>query len=255
MSRKYALLIGTKRYDHNNLRDLKAPDADMAALGNVLRDRCGFQVELLPDQPADVLRAAITNFFGDRHSHDLALLYYTGHGILDDRGELHLCARDTDPNRPRARSLSSEYIQKEMDNSPAQSQIVILDCCNGGSFKRGVAKSGLGESLGLGEVFEGRSRGRVVLVGSDTRQYAFENEVIQGDGMRSLFTHYLVEGLDTGAADSNMNGEITIEELFRYAETKVRENSSQRPQWWVFKDSSVVVCRTNVEERSGQGLS
>jgi len=43
-----------------------------------------------------------------------------------------------------------------------------------------------------------RGKGRVVLAASDATQYSFEGNQITGEGTRSVFTRFLVEGLTTG---------------------------------------------------------
>jgi formylglycine-generating enzyme required for sulfatase activity len=59
--------------------------------------------------------------------------------------------------------------------------------------------------------------GRAVLTASTAEQFALERE---GSG---IYTRYLVEGIETGAADADSNGVITIAELHEYAKRKVKE--------------------------------
>jgi type II secretory pathway pseudopilin PulG len=63
--------------------------------------------------------------------------------------------------------------------------------------------------------------GRAVLTSSTSTQYSFEQ---QGTDL-SVYTRYLVEGIETGAADLNNDGSISIDELHDYARKKVQETA------------------------------
>jgi hypothetical protein len=75
-----------------------------------------------------------------------------------------------------------------------------------------------------------RGRGRVILTASDEMQYAFEGSKLHGKTAPSVFTKALVEGIETGEADDDNDGDITIDELFKYAERKLaRSPARQQP--------------------------
>lgn len=61
--------------------------------------------------------------------------------------------------------------------------------------------------------------GRTILTAATSTQYAFEQEGLE----LSIYSHYLVEGLEKGAADLNDDGQISVEELHEYIFKKVRE--------------------------------
>ena len=71
----------------------------------------------------------------------------------------------------------------------------------------------------------------VVITASDAMQYSFEGgrQVGEPPGP-SPFTQALVDGLRTGEADQDEDGNVSINELFDYLERRVRETSpSQTP--------------------------
>ena len=78
-------------------------------------------------------------------------------------------------------------------------------------------------------------RHRVTLTASTELEYAFE-EAESGASVSelgasppgSIFTRFLVEGINTGAADANADGEISIDELYDFVYAKVREHSPQQ---------------------------
>ena len=69
--------------------------------------------------------------------------------------------------------------------------------------------------MGTAAAFEGTGYARVVITATDSTQYAWENDHVIGEADKSIFTHYLVEGLKTGAADVNVDGWITLDEFVR----------------------------------------
>jgi uncharacterized caspase-like protein len=105
--------------------------------------------------------------------------------------------------------------------------VLILDCCHGGAYTRGT-KGSPGASVGAGTALLTPGHGRVVLTASDTTQYAWDGEAVQGRPEASVFTRYLVEGLRTGAADLDGDGLINIDELYEYVHGKVLSVSSKQ---------------------------
>jgi diguanylate cyclase (GGDEF)-like protein/PAS domain S-box-containing protein len=60
---------------------------------------------------------------------DTLLVYYSGHGLLDTKGRLHLAMPDSDPQSVYDTALPYEWIRMAVESSPAMRRIVILDCC------------------------------------------------------------------------------------------------------------------------------
>lgn len=237
---RYALLISNSDYQDATLRQLIAPQADADALATVLRDPAigNFKsVDILANATAATARDALADFFADKRRTDLLLLYFTGHGILDNRGDLLLAATDTRTTRPRANAISAEFIVREMDECRSNRQLLILDCCNSGRVRQGItARNPQADKLDTGSRFEGnKSRGRVIITASDQLQAAYEGNVIEGQGVRSFFSHYLVEGLRDGKADSNRDGHITVNEWYDYAHDQMVANAvAHTPMIWTY---------------------
>jgi hypothetical protein len=248
MSKKIALIIGNSEYEDGNLAKLKTPDTDVNALAEVLRDAeiGGFdEVSELVNQPSTVIRRAIASFFFGRGRDDLMLLYFSGHGIRDDRGQLFLAAKDTDHKLLRGTAIPAAYVTEEMDNSHSRRQVLILDCCHSGAFTQGM-KAATGASVGTAAAFVGTGSGRVVLTATDSTQYAWEGDRVIGKADNSVFTHYLVKGLCTGEADLDANGEITLDELYNYVyEQVVNETPMQTPGKWSYGQRGEIVIAKN----------
>ncbi len=248
MSRKLALIIGNSQYEDTSLAQLVTPDADVNALAETLRDlEIGAfdDVAVLIDQPAFAVRRAIASFFAGKGREDLLLLYFSGHGIRDDRGQLFLAVKDSEHNLLRGTAIPAAYITEEMDNSRSRSQVLILDCCHSGAFARGM-KGAPGASVGTAAAFEGTGSGRVVLTATNSTQYAWEGDQLVGQPENSVFTHYLIEGLRSGAPDTDADGKITLDELYNYVyEQVVDQTPRQTPGKWSYGQQGEIVIARN----------
>jgi len=238
-----ALLVANYRYQDSGLRRLTAPGHDAEALAVVLRhpDIAGFEVATLMNEPSHVVGRAIGEFYRNRHSDDLTLLYFTGHGVKDDQGHLYLAMTDTRLNNLLFTALSARQIDDSMESCSSRQKVLVLDCCYSGAFPSGrISKAD--PNVHTLENFRGK--GRVVLTASDSTQYSFEGNEILGEGIRSVFTRLLVEGLTTGKADLDGDGDISLDELYSYVHDRVvEEMPQQRPKKQENVEGRIVVAR------------
>lgn len=216
--RKLALLIGVSDYG-DGFEPLSAPPQDVAALQRVLEnpELGGFdQVKTLLNPDPTEMRRQIEVLFTGSTKDDLILLFFSCHGITDDSYKLYLTSRLSSKTSLRSTSVDARFIQDLSDHTCAKRQVIILDCCYSGAFAEGWLRKGdvkleLKQELG--------QEGRVVLTLSLSTQVSFEQE----DADLSLYTQYLVEGIETGAADSDQDGFVEIRELHAYAKGKVQD--------------------------------
>ncbi len=254
---KCALIVGNSRYTDPILSQLHTPDADVRALANALRDRDigGFdEVTPLVDGGQRDVNIAISDFFGARKPGDLALLYFSGHGVLDNHGELYLAAADTDARRPGATGIPAASVLRCMDDSRARQQVLILDCCHSGAFSQGSAKGAEQKAVTQATfVSHSGGAGRVVLTASDSMQSSWEGDRIMQQSELSLFTHFLLEGLQTGKADADGDGSITLNEWYDYAyERVIAQTRNQSPQIWTYRQQGDLVIAHNQFAQTGE---
>ena len=255
MAGRHALIIACDEYDHEGLRSLKSPAHDAEALAAVLADRQigGFDVTTIRNQPTSVLLPRIESFFADRKRDDLLLLHFSCHGIKDASGRLHLAAANTDPALLKATSVPALFVSQQMTETRAGWVVILLDCCFGGAFSRGMAVRDTGEisiedsflGLGPGGRRADDGRGRVVITASSATEYAFEGDLLTGAGQRapSVFTGALVGGLATGAADTGGDGWVDLDELYDYVYERVRAAiAHQTPSIWGARQGKVVIA-------------
>ena len=223
MSRKVALLIGVSEYGEG-IPSLSAPFNDVEAMKQVLEnpEMGGFEVKTLIDPEPILMQKRIKKLFTNCGKGDLVLLFFSGHGITDDDNKLYLATRITAKDDFDATAVPASFVQKQSKNSYAKRQVIILDCCYSGAFAEGWQA----KSVGIDLEKELGAEGRVVLTSSTATQTSFQQE----DEELSLYTQYLVEGIETGAADKDEDGKIYAHELHDYAKAKVQEvKPKQKP--------------------------
>jgi hypothetical protein len=243
MSGKHALVIANTEYTDPGLAQLSTPGRDADDFARVLRDArlCAFDnVTVLLDQISSSAIEAIDGFFDDRKPDDLLVLYFSGHGIRDEFGSLYLAFGNTVRSRLRSTAIKSDYVREAMDQSRSKRQVIILDCCNSGAFPQG-SKAELGSTMGMVQSLQGY--GRFVLTASDATQFAWEGDQLIGQTENSLFTHFLVRGLE-GDADLDGDGTISVDELYDYAfEQILKVTPKQTPTKSASRQEGEIVLR------------
>jgi uncharacterized caspase-like protein len=248
LAQRQALLIGNSEYDDPNLARLVSPAVDVNGLADLFRapEIGGFdEVTVVINQTAANIRREIARFFSQKKRDDLLLLYFSGHGVLDDRGRLHLAAKDSESDLLSATAIEASFVTDVMDRSFSRRQVLVLDCCHSGAFAVGT-KGVVGASVGTASAFEGKGYGRVVLTATDATQYAWEGDKVIGEAQNSVFTRHFIRGLQTGEADTDFDGEITLDELFGYVYERVlSETPKQTPAKWSYKQQGDIILARN----------
>jgi branched-chain amino acid transport system substrate-binding protein len=233
---KVALLIGVSEYEPG-LNPLPAATKDVEAMQRILLhpDIGGFDdVTLLINPQQHVMQEAIETLFDGRQKDDLLLLFFSGHGIKDENGKLYFAARNTRKTDKgvlvKATTVPATFVHEVMSNSRCKREVVILDCCFSGAFAEGMSPKDNGfvdvrNQLG--------GEGRAVLTSSTSTQYSFE----QQGADTSTYTRYIVEGLETGAADRDEDGWISVDELHEYASKAVQDATpAMKPEIYAIRE-------------------
>ncbi|WP_373270753.1 GUN4 domain-containing protein [Nostoc sp. T09] len=235
---KLALLIGISEYQPG-LNALPGAVQDVKAMQRVLQhsemgDFADADVTVLENPPRQKMEEAIETLFSGRQKDDLVLLYFSGHGIKDDSGRLYLATSQT-RKHPKGELIqttatAASLIHGMMEKSRSRRQVIILDCCFSGAFAEGM-KAKDDNSVDIKNQLGGE--GRAVLTSSTSTQYSFEQE---GADL-SVYTRYIVEGIEKGAADTDNDGMISVDELHEYAHKKVQEAApAMKPEIYAVKE-------------------
>ena len=174
-SSRRALLLGVSNFDDPALNQLQAPPSDVSGLASVLSDPAigGFEVTTALEESSTTFSQRIEEFFLESRREDLLLLYFSGHGLKAEDGELYLSGTNTKPRALRSTAVSARFISEVMNTSRAARVVVILECCYSGAFTRGMTPK-QGPDVDVLEHFGGR--GRVILSASQALQYSFEGD-------------------------------------------------------------------------------
>ena len=216
MAKKIALLIGVSEYGAG-IPPLLSALNDVEAMERVLQNpNLGnfAQVERLLNPDSVAMRIAIQKLFKNAGKEDLLLFYFSGHGITNDDDHLYLATRNTAKDNFEATAVDANFIQTQSKSCYSKRQVLILDACYSGAFANGWHT----KSIGVDIKKQLGAEGRVVLTSSGATQTSFAQE----GATLSLYTQYLVEGIETGAADTDNDGNIHVQELHTYAKAKVQ---------------------------------
>ncbi len=197
---------------------LKSPE------GGALPDE---QIHLLVDETAthDNILSALTNTFSKAGENDVILFYYSGHGIPG--------AFVPTESNGRNSLLYHQDILQILEQCRAKHKIIIGDACHAGSLYEDGSQADILASRGLQSLldtyynaFRNCRSSIAFLLSSKGAEISLEDT-----GMRSgVFSFYLMQGLK-GRADADLNGIVTIQELYDYVSDEVKKYTAgaQKP--------------------------
>jgi hypothetical protein len=101
--------------------------------------------------------------------------------------------------------------------------------------------------LGLKDHFLGQGRGGVMLTASNATEYSFEGDPTDAAAPAgSVFTVALVQGLRTGAADTDRDGHVSVDDAYAYVFDQVRAaGAAQTPQRWLYGSEGQILLARN----------
>lgn len=223
---RFALLLGTAvHHTDRNLTALPAVQHDVRQLAAALDHTGGYDaVDTRVDLTRDELTGAVEEFYGARRRGDLALLYFSGHGLLhNDRESLFLAATDTELGRLHATAFDTAAVLKDMlSRTYATQKVVVLDCCFSGAFGAGGRFRG-----GVREEPRGgiRHAGTFVLTSSTHTRASFT----AGPDGPSVFTGVLLDGLRGAAEPRAGSSWITTHDLSHYVQAEMLRRGGRSP--------------------------
>jgi uncharacterized caspase-like protein len=130
----HALVIGNDRY--RQWIALNTAVADATAVGNLLRDRYGFEVRVLKDATRKEILKALNDYRKSLSDRDNLLIYYAGHGFLEpkiDRGYWIPIEGDLQDN---SEWIEFPAVTDLLELIPAKQVLVVADSCFAGKLAR-----------------------------------------------------------------------------------------------------------------------
>jgi len=189
------------------------------------------EVKVLNQPERLIIQQSIESIFRDRQKNDLVLLYFCGCGIRDERGKLYLTTqatrKDTQGKLVKSTAVPADFLQDVMDDSYSRQQVVILDCWVEGDLPSNYVKE---QIQGASAQIQAQSTQQYSInikqqLGGPGRAILTAGTAIQNDFQQNsplAYTNYLIEGLETGAADLNHDGSVSLNELHQYVRRKLQ---------------------------------
>lgn len=250
----YAVLISI---DSNQIAQLALPSVlkDVQALYDVLihPERCAYKpenVKLLQGEAStqrnifDALYWLQEKVKADPEA--TAVIYYTGHGMVDQETEqYYLVPYDIQGlNRIRADAIRAETLTAEISAIPAKRMLVILDCChaagmdikdidlsNGPKIEAKAFPLDLPETKAIPEYEAGskdvsalaEGEGRAILNSSTGEQKSY----VRRDGAMSLFTYHLIEALTGHAPHPDDATVVYVTDVMSWVTHEVKKSAAR----------------------------
>ncbi|MBM4370710.1 MAG: caspase family protein [Deltaproteobacteria bacterium] len=210
---RYAVVVGADRGAAGQ-DALRYAEGDAARVAELLEELGGFpreRIHLLAGPDAETLRRHLATVEEDvaragPGTSTLLLFFYSGHA---NTGGLEL-----------GDSLfSMDELKGYLRSSGAMVRIALVDACHSGALVRSKGGRRV-EAFPLSMDLD--ATGYAVLTSSAAGERSQESDELRG----SFFTHFVVSGL-RGAADTSGDGQVTLDELYRYAYRRTLDRSLQ----------------------------
>lgn len=225
MYQRVALIVYNYTYHEPELARFTAPAVEIGSLVALLRDPAigNFDsVETLVNPPVGELRRRVADFYQRKRRHDDLLLYIIGYSLLDETGQMVLATLDTRLDKLAETTLPAGWLAGCMDRSYSRRQLLLLDCiCTALPNPTGVSEPDICAQLHT--TFRGRGYGRAVLSAIKTSPACPTEENPMSPVPAGSLTRQIIQGLQTGAADKNNNGQIELQELLEYLQRQVSQ--------------------------------
>lgn len=191
-------------------------------------------------------------------SQDVVILFFAGHGVLDENFDFRYATWALDVQNPSETAILYGDLEKLLDNIHPRNKLLLIDACHSGEvdkdeiretteqliqkreggterkivkqsfdkIQHNVFNSGLVDRTGfelMQELFFAPTsiNGSQAVVATAGDSYAIES----AEWQNGFFTYALLNGLKTGVADTNQDQLITVEEMVNYLKQEVKRMS------------------------------
>ena len=215
--RYYALIIGNETY--RNFTPLRSPLADAHAMATVLGRDYGFIVSTLQNATRYEMLSALSRLRREATENDHVLIYYAGHGYLDETTSRGYWLPIDAERDNVANWVSTSDVTDVLAGLQARHALILADSCFSGSLLRSDPTVEIDERQSmLRKLAERRSRSIMTSGG-------LEPVIDNGAGKHSIFASALLKAL------SSNRQPIEAGRLFVQIRDRVSLNAAQTPQY------------------------
>ncbi len=255
----YVITIGVSQYQNERLNlQYAAKDArDLVALLGNQQQRYGkvHAFKILDGEATRENILGMKEILKQSRVNDEVILFIAGHGLLDKDLNYYFATSDIDLTQPAERGLLYEELEGLLDGIPARKKLLMMDTCHSGevdkeetvlmaasdaesekvktrSFRAAVPIN-VSKKVGLNNSFQlmqdmfanlNRGSGAQVISAAGGAEYAYEGE----GTANGVFTHSVLQGIQSKAADANGDGQIGVAELRDYVTKSVQKLTQGR---------------------------
>ena len=200
----HALLIGNNNYE--NMPNLSTAAADAEAVARVLRTKYGFETRVLRDATTDQIMGAINDYRKSLREQDNLLIYYAGHGHLDEKNFRAYWLPVNAKRDDTTGWISDQMITDQLNVMSARHVIIVADSCYAGAMTRGTGPLLISKAQRR-LIYEAGSVSRTVLTSGGVAPV-----VDSGPGGNSVFARALMDALEKN--DSVIDGTELYDQIF-----------------------------------------
>jgi WD40 repeat protein len=243
----YILAVGVARYA-NASYNLKYSSKDMNDFVSMMQ-ASGNYSKVIVNKLADSMATrdniiAQGKMFASAKVDDHVIIYFSCHGLLDEKMDYYLATHDVTFEDPAAKGMPYEEIEKMLDNCRSRSRLVLIDACHSGEVDKSdmqvtneknpsvvMTKSGgvnIKPKAGLKNSFAymqalfsdvSKGSGAVVISAAAGAEFALESN----EWNNGVFTYCIMQGFKSGEADTDGDKVISISEMKNYVIAHVSE--------------------------------
>ena len=131
-----AVLIGVSQYADPNIGNIPAASNNVHDLKELLTVPVGAPfysedcITIVNPDTSQQVGKPLVNAGGQ--ADDVLLVYYAGHGLVDQRGRLYLAVTGSDSAHPEWSSIPIATLRENLVAARARARVLILDCCFSG---------------------------------------------------------------------------------------------------------------------------
>lgn len=228
VAHNYALIVGIDDY-HGVWDRLKNAVRDARAVESLLRGSFRFEkITTLYDEQAtrDNILEKFEEFANTLTREDNLLVYYSGHGVLQERSQRGFWVPADAEGRSTARYISHSDLKDRIANLQVHHLLIVADACFSGELLRGNSPPAASPSSPqyLSKVFRPLSRSALTSGG-------VEPVVDAGKDNHSIFAYYFLKAMRE-IEDSCFSTSLVYERL----KVAVGLNAPQTPQYKEIRD-------------------
>lgn len=240
----YLVVMASEKFKNSKF-DLSYAVKDASDMANVMANSKSFnkvEIKKMFNQSfsADSL-SVLQTFFSKANINDVVMVFFAGHGYLDDDMSYYFPTYYTDFSDPKINSIAYKSFETLFQNMKPIRKLMFIDACFSGEVDeddfyesteetetrdttRAINYTGatIAQSTALEmskSIFSDlrQNSGATIISSAGGTEAAFEGEKWNN----GLFTHCVLEGLSNYQADRNADKKVTLSELQKYVSEEV----------------------------------